>query len=185
MAHKAGEFYSKHPVKVRERLRRNVAQIEADVELMYQKPVTKWDFEELRRGRPRGPDGTFPRGSRPDWITDVVLSEIQQRLQIMTRNQLAKHARAALQVFVDVMQDDRVDENGRPITPSSVKLDAAKYVMDQIIGKATAKIEVSGRLQLDHILAKVMVNPDGADAHPVIQGSVEEQEEVEQDDDDE
>lgn len=179
VAHKAGEFYSVHPVKVRERARRIKKQLHHDLELMYSKPVKEWDFEELRRGRPRGPDGTFPRGSAPSWITDITMAEIHKRLQIMTRSELAKHARAALQTFVEIMRDDREDENGRPITPSSVKLDAAKYVMDQIIGKATAKVELSGQLDLNHFLAAVMVNPDGGDAHPVIQGGVAQEEELE------
>ncbi len=181
MAHKAGEFYSTKPLKIRERQRKAVNQLNHDIELMYKKPVKDWDFEELRRGRPRGDDGTFPRGSRPDWITDVVLSEIQQRLQMMTRGQLARYARDALKVFVDVMRDDRVDDNGRPLTSSSTKLDAAKYVMDQIIGKSTTKVELSGSVELQNILARVMVNPDGEDAHPVIEGSVSQEDAVDDD----
>lgn len=176
MASGAREFYSTKPNKIRERQRKAADQLDHDIQLMYGKPVKEWDFEELRRGRPRGPDGTFPRGLRPDWITDVVLAEIQQRLQVMTRNQLARYAKDALRVFVEVMRDDRTDENGRPLTPSSVKLEAAKYVMDQIIGKATTKVELSGKLDLKHFLAEVMVNPDGEDAHPVIEGFVEDPE---------
>lgn len=167
---------STRPEMIRKRLRSSAKDIDRDVAMLYGKPVSEWDFEELQRGRPRDPEtGRFPRGPKPKWITDITMGEVRRRLQMMAKDQVASHTSSALGAIRDLMTDDREDANGRPMTPASVKFQAAQYVLDQIIGKPSSKVELSGSVELQHILAKIMVNPDGEDAHPVIEGYVEEE----------
>lgn len=150
--------------------------------MLYGKPVKDWDFEELQKGRTRDPEtGKFRMGPKPKWITDIVMGEVQKRLELMTRQELAGHTKTALGAIRMLLTDDREDENGRPFTSSATKLAAATYVLDQIIGKPTTRVQVDASVNVNNFLAKVMVNPDGEDAHPVIEGEVAE-EEVEDDD---
>lgn len=157
-------------------MRASAADLERDVNLLYGKTVDEWDFEELCRGRPRASDGKF-HGAPPGSIGDLVRGQIYKRLQVITRNEMAKFTGDAINVIISIMKDTDLDDSGKYLTPSSVRLDAARYLLDQLIGKATAKVEVSGALDLQHILAAIMVNPDGRDAHPVIDGSVASDEE--------
>lgn len=161
---------STKPGKIRQRIRTSAADLDRDVTLLYGKTVDEWDFEELCRGRPRAPDGKF-HGPRPSALDDMVRGQIYKRLQVITRNEMSRHTGDAITTIIEIMQDKETDENGKYLTPSSVRLDAARYLLDQLIGKATAKVEVTGALDLQHILAAIMVNPDGRDAHPVIEGS--------------
>lgn len=181
------EKYSERPGAVRRRLRKAAAKGKTDVihtnlEMLYRKPIAEWDFEELQHGRPRDEDGTFRSGRRCDWIDELARVEIFRRLKTETRYKMGQSLKTALSVLQDLMTNTDVDDKGRPIVPAAVKLQAAQYVFDQVIGKSTTPIEITGQIQLQQMLARVMVNPDGEDAHPVIEGSVDEEEE---DDDDE
>lgn len=173
---------SQKPAAVRSRLRKGSKNIQRDLDMLYQKPVDEWDFEELQKGRPRGEDGHFTRGARPTWITPAIIQQVRARLKEMTKDDLSKHVGAALSCLGDLMSDDSCDDNGRPITPANVKLQAAIYVLDQVIGKPTQAVEARVNTTLEGMLARVMVNPDGSDAHPVIEGTWSE---VEDDDDSE
>lgn len=175
---------SRNPVEARKRIRKNSQEIERDIEILYGKPVSEWDFEELQKGKPREANGNFSRGPKPKWITDILMGEVRRRLKEVTRDEMATFTGAAMSTFAELMADDRVDENGKAVVPASVKLEAAKYLTDQLIGKATSKVEVSGSMELQHMLADVMVNPDGEDSHPVVQGYVEENGDEEDDEDD-
>lgn len=172
---------STNPKYVRKRIRDSGKDLHRDIGMLYGKPVEEWDFEELQRGRPRKPDGTFQGGPKPKWIDAVIMAEVRKRLQLMARDEIAAYTSAALDMFKRLMEDDSEDDNGRPVTPSTVKLQAATYILDQVAGKPTTKVELSGSVKLEQVLAEVMVNPDGEDAHPVIDGYVVEEE----DDDDE
>jgi hypothetical protein len=168
---------STDPRQARKRMRRISRELSKNVALVYEKPIAEWDFEELCACRPKGPDGKFRKGSPPpEWLTDVVRGEIYKRLQVVTRDRMASHTSSAIETLLEIMRDDSEDENGRPITPSSVRLDAAKYLLDHLIGKATAKVELNAKFDLNNFLAGIMVNPDGVDAHPVIEAAVEEEE---------
>lgn len=166
---------STKPAAAKARIRKSTKKIERDIEIVYGKPVEDWDFEELQRGRPRGPDGTFSSGPRPAFLTPQVLSEARKRLKILTRDQLSHYAGAAIDVLKDLMTDNREDHNGKPITPSTVKYQAATYVLDQIIGRPVAQVEIEGNVKLEGLLAAIIVNPDGSEAHPVVEGYVEEE----------
>jgi hypothetical protein len=161
---------SQKPAAVRERIKRANKRLETateDIGIFYNKPVEEWDFEELQRGRPRGPNGKFA-GIKPKWITGAVLAEAQKRLKSLTKQELHMHANTAITVIADLMTDNRCDENGKPLTTSATKLQAATYVLDHIIGKATAHVEVEGSVVLTQMLAAVVVNPDGQDAFPAV-----------------
>jgi hypothetical protein len=151
--------------------------------MMYEKPVEDWDFEELQRGKPRNSDGSFSRGQRPKWVTPAVINQVRVRLKEMTRDDLSKHVGAALSCLGDLMADETCDDNGRPNTPANVKLQAATYVLDQVIGKPTMMVEARANTALEGMLARIMVNEDGEDAHPIIEGTWSEADEEEDDDD--
>ncbi|OLF04705.1 hypothetical protein BLA60_39480 [Actinophytocola xinjiangensis] len=168
--------YSTNAKAARSRLRRASRAVDRDLNIVYDKPVSEWDFDELQRGRPRGPDGKFRTGPRPKWITDAVMAEARKRLKTLARDRLGMYAGAAIDFLKDLMEDDRVDENGRPITPNSVKLQAATYLLDQIVGKSITHVELEGSVNLRHLMATVMVNPDGEESHPVVGPTTEEEE---------
>lgn len=161
---------STKPAATRARLKRANAKMESateDVGIFYNKPVDEWDYEELQRGRPRSANGKFT-GMKPKWVSGTVLAEAQKRLKSLTKQELHMHANSAIAVIGQLMTDDRRDDNGKPITTSATKLQAATYVLDQIIGRPTAHVEVEASIQLNQMLATVIVNPDGQDAFPAI-----------------
>jgi hypothetical protein len=142
----------------KENLPADIEQVKSDLELLYQKPVEEWDFEELQRGRPRKPNGKFPR-NREDWITPVMRLEAQRRLQECTHEELGRYAGSAIEVMVDLMQNARVE---------IVRYNAAKYVLDQIVGMPTARVHVEANVKFDNMLADVIVNHDGTTSDEVI-----------------
>lgn len=178
---------SAQPKAVRRRLRqkseRLTNEILRDIEIVYQKPVAEWDWEELSKGRPREEDGTFGRGGKPGWITPAITAEVQRRMREMTEQELMTHAFDAIRSLKDLLGNEEVDEMGKPIVSASVKLQAATYIINQTIGSPKAKVEFSGQTDpLANFMADVLVNPDGTPSHNmVIEGSVIENEE---DDDD-
>lgn len=127
------------------------------------KPVTEWDLEELARGRPRDKDGHF-RGRTPTWITPALRSEAARRLKVEAMSYLSGHVDDAIKVLVDLMKNSP-DEK--------IQMDAAKFVIEHVIGKATAKVDIEVGNGVRELLADRVVTRDletGAlvDAHPVI-----------------
>jgi hypothetical protein len=106
--------------------------VSAEIAVIYEKPIEEWDDEELTRGRPRSSDGTF-RGSRPKWLTPALQAERQRRLRQLMSNELGTFAADALRVIHAVVMDDRRDDDGKLVVPASVRVDAAKYLVDQFI----------------------------------------------------
>lgn len=155
----------------RHRARRAGAKLERELEIIYEKPLDEWDLEELARGRPRARNGTWAGGS-PRWLTPAIREESQKRFQEMARGQLVGHLEAAISVVGELATCDEVDERGNFIVPASVRLSAATYVIDQILGRATAKVEHDVTDKFGAFLAGAMVLEDGEDAHPVIEGAV-------------
>lgn len=171
---------SDRPRSARRRLRNDIEKLEdnimTDIALAYQKPVEEWDWEELSRGRPRGADGKF-YGNKPKWITPAITAEAQRRMRVMTEQELMTHGFEAIRVLKDIMGDLEVDDFGKPIVPASVKLDAAKYILNHVIGTPKARVEVESSNPLQDLMGQVLVNPDGNPSHMmVIEGSVVEDE---------
>ena len=142
------------------------------------KPVEEWDWEELQRGYPRAPSGNF--GRQPVWA-DIVRHrpELQARYRTLASSKLRGNVAKAVDSMVSLMEENGTDLDGKPLVPAQVRLKAAEYIIDQVIGKATVRVQTDGSSALRELLAACMVNDNGEDAHPVIMG------EILQDDEDE
>lgn len=171
---------------VRKRIRREFdkkqtpnrdARIKRDFEILY-KPIAEWDWEELSKGRPRNERGNF-EGTKPTWITPLIEQEIGRRMKTMTERQIMTHAHDAIKTLTQIMMEDEVDITGKPTVAASVRVDAAKYIINRVIGTPTAHVEIESGNRLEALMGSIMVNPDGEEAHPVIEGTV-----VEDEDDD-
>ena len=176
MGDKLGDRKSMRPRAARRRLRENSARLEkdiyADIAVVYRKPVDEWDWEELSRGRPRGEDGTF-KGEKPRWITPVIQAEARKRMRMLTEDELMTHASTAIDVLKDLMTDENYDDFGKPTTPAAVKLQAATYIINHIIGTPRARVEVDSHNPLVDLMGAILVNPDGEASHSiVIEGQV-------------
>lgn len=152
------------------------------MEILYKKPIEEWDMEELARGRPRNKAGNF-QGPKPRWVTPLIAKEAQDRLRVLTKAEIGAAVEDAIRVMVDLMKNEETDYDGKPLVSANVRLQAATYVMDQIIGKPTASVEVSGNVVLESLFASVVVNEDGTPSHPVIDAEVVEDEETDDDED--
>lgn len=166
---------STDPKAVRNRMRRKVAGIQQEIELL--KPLDQWDWEELCRGYPRMSDGRF--GKRPAWAGfHVVEPELQRRLTRMTAGNLKRYSRTALAAIVEILTNNETDIEGNPLVKPEVRLKAAQFIIEHTIGKPQTNVSVEAGDDLKNLLAKVMVNDDGEDAHPItIPGFVEDEEE--------
>ena len=164
------------------RIKKRSDELPAELENLGWKPVSEWDLEELARGRPKKADGTF--GSKaPTWITPAILDEARRRHKTLIADDLRAYSHDALRVMHDLMMDDEVDDKGKPMTSPSVRLDAAKYIVNQAIGLPTAKVEVEANVQLQGLLAAVVVNPDGTPSYPGVDRAALDGEVVDDDDD--
>lgn len=174
---------SARPRAVRRRLRnaqeqgRTEEEILEDIETLYKKPVDEWDWEELSRGMPKGPDGKFA-GRRPTWITPAIQQEARRRMRILSEEQLMTHADAAIRTLNELMTDLETDEKGNPVVPASVKLQAAQYILNHTIGTPKARVEIETHSPLMEMMGAVLINPDGERSHHVvIEGEVVEPDE--------
>lgn len=167
---------SSRPRAARRRLRDNVDRLEEeiakDIEIVYQKPIEEWDWEELSRGKPRGANGNF-QGDKPHWITPAIQAEARRRMRMLTEDQLMTHAMEAITVLKDLMSDNGIDDFGKPTTPGSVKLQAAQYILNHVIGTPKARVEIdNGSSPIAELMGGILVNPDGEPSHTVIEGQV-------------
>jgi hypothetical protein len=151
--------YSNKPSAIKARIRKTEKRMkrdDEDIKLLFpdRKPIEEWDFEELQAGRPRDPEtGKLNRrAKRPKWINPAMLAEAQKRLRTMTATELGTYTGSAIEVMVDLMQSSRVDK---------VRYDAARYVLDQVMGMPTQRTEISAEVSVSTFLADVIENPDG------------------------
>ena len=166
---------SERPSAIRKRLRRRADDLEEEYALLQKvtlakyKPIEEWTIEELANGKPRNENGGFD-GAKPKWLTPAIRAEVQRRMREETLSQFAPQAAHAVRVLADFLRDD---ENPR------LKFDAAKLILEYVIGKPDVKVDISGNVTLQTMLADALVLEDGSDAHPVIDGQFTE---VEDDD---
>jgi len=149
----------------------------AEIENYYKqigKPIDTWDWEELARGRPRASNGRFT-GRTPDWVTPTVVAEAKRRLMAGIYGEMGTQAKFALDVLKRLLTDGEVDDK--------VALDAAKYVIDHIIGKPEAIIKLDGSDTVRQFLANALVLDDGEPEHEIIEGQYRTDEEEDDDDD--
>lgn len=146
---------STNPKTIRSRLRRNGGKATRDLELLQQhggmKPLELWDMEELARGKPRRSDGKFG-GASPVWLTPAIMLEAKRRFIQMTFADLAVYATKAVKVIAKVMEDPNVDDR--------IRLDAAKFIIEHVIGKAPAKVEMEVKESARDFLADILLTED-------------------------
>lgn len=177
---------SQDPKQIRNRLRRKADRYSADLELYidkaYGKPMSEWDLEELARGRPRAKNGTFA-GLTPKWITPAIQKEAKRRLLDHTYGNLAGHVDLAVQTMVQLLKSTKTDFNGKPIVDARTKLEAAKFIVEHVIGKPKALVEVDATDMVKQFLAQALILDDGEQAHPVVDGQFYDNDEEEDDGD--
>lgn len=177
---------STHPTQIRNRLRRQTKHMDEDLEALYAatnyKPVDQWDLEELAKGRPRqGKNGSFRPGVKPTWITPKIHAEIRRRLMEEGFNSLASHLVPAIQCLADMLGNEQVDEWGTPIVSAKTKVEISKFIIEQILGKARQRIDLGAQPSFRDFLAGALVLPGGKPAHPVVEGTVVEDTDDEED----
>ena len=123
------------------------------------KPIEEWDMEELARGRPRNAAGTFA-GLAPKYMTRELHERALERFKTLVRSSMNVHSIEALKTVQLVLESDEVDARGKPIVPASTKLDAAKFLLEHIVGKPTQPTQTDISVKLQGILGAVMVNPN-------------------------
>jgi hypothetical protein len=184
---------SRDPKQVRNRIRRKHKKWQNDVDIyineIYQKPITEWDVEELAHGRPRSKNGSF-QGKVPRWITPAVQQEAKRRLLHQTFGSLAGHMTSAVKCIGQLITSTEVDDNGKPLVDARTKLAASIFVIENIMGKPKAVVEVNGADLVQQALAAAIILDDGGeqDEQIVLDGEWEETDqeddaEIEEDDD--
>jgi hypothetical protein len=131
---------------------------EQELEVIMVKPIDEWDLQELARGRPRASDGSF-RGPKPRWITRAVHEQSMERFKAAIKSDMNATTVDAMTAIQGILGNDDVDDKGKPIVPASTKLDAAKFLIEHVIGKPKQQLEADVSVQLQSILAVVMANP--------------------------
>lgn len=179
---------SKKPSQIRNRLRRKGKKFEEDLEMYYEvmgrKPVEEWDLEELARGRPRNSKGTFA-GQAPRWLTIHVQREAKRRLVEYTLGTMSAHVDVAVRAIAQLITSEEVDDKGKPIVDARTKLAASVFVIENIVGKPKAIVELNASDDVKSAIAAAIVMDDGEPQdQPVILEDVEFTEDEDGDDDD-
>lgn len=149
------------PKQIRARARRRAKRAEMMSDLEFEtayKPIEEWDLEELARGRPRNMNGNF-RGATPKWVNREVHERAMDLFKQAIKSEMNAATPKAMDAILHMIQNEEVDEKGKPIVPASTKLDAAKFLLEHIVGKPTQRVENDISVKLQAILGSVMVNP--------------------------
>lgn len=146
-----------HKKQIRRRVRRRGKMTKAEFDVLY-KPIEEWDVEELARGRPRDKNGGW-KGRPPSWITRQMHENILGQFSKVLKGKMNVRAITALKVMTTAMENDDVDPRGRPIVPWSVRLDAAKFLLEHVVGKPTVHVEADVNHKIVAMLASVSASP--------------------------
>lgn len=178
---------STDPKQIRRRVRRSEGKIQADVDLYlqvkYQKPIEEWDLEELARGRPRDKNGKF-QGAAPKWITATVQKEARRRLLEHAFGTMAAHADLAITTIANLIKSDEVDDKGKPLVDGRTKLQACIFILEHIMGKPKAVVELTDTNEAKSALAAAIILDDGKpqDEPIVLEGEFTDDDEEDYDD---
>ena len=123
------------------------------------KPLEEWDTEELARGRPRNRDGSF-RGPKPKYVTMAMHEEAIDRFSAIVKTEMSVSTISALENINKILQNEDVDYRGKPVISAGTKLDAAKFLLEHIVGKPKQHIEQDVSIKLQGILGNVIINPE-------------------------
>jgi hypothetical protein len=171
--------------QIRARARRAQRITERELDALY-KPMEEWDEEELARGRPRSADGSF-RGAAPRWITRKMHEDAMAQFKGIVEGRMREETVTALQVMHNILDNNDIDEKGRPVVSASTKLEAAKFLLEHVVGRPTQRQEVDVSVRLQALLATATAGPlaDGAETFALPPGGAYEEivdaEEVEDD----
>lgn len=150
------------PKQIRARARRRQRAVDEELAELY-KPIDEWTAEELAQGRPANDvdkDGKpIFRGRKPQWVTRQVHEEAIRRFTEHTQGAMRGLVPEALATVEMLLKSEEVDEKGRPIVPPSVKLQAAQWVVEHLVGKPKQRMEADISVRLQGILGTVLVNP--------------------------
>lgn len=157
-----GRALSTRPKVMRNRIRAqtrkgNLDKVGSEFKKLY-KPIEEWDSEELARGRPRDTRGGF-MGKAPKWISRELHEESMNRFRQALRDETNSSANKAVSVINRIMDDDETDHRGKPRTPPSTKLDAAKFLLEQVLGKPKQHIETDISVKMQGMLATAIITP--------------------------
>lgn len=141
--------------QARARARRSANKRDEAISQLY-KPLDQWDAEELARGKPRSADGSF-RGPAPKWISAAAHEEAIKRFKDLSQSDMRALVPTALDTVKWIMTSEEVDDKDRPLVPAGVKLDAAKWTIEHLVGKPTQRTEMDISVKLQGVLANVMV----------------------------
>lgn len=125
------------------------------------KPIEEWDFEELARGRPRDALGGF-RGKMAPYVTRELHERAMERFKALIRDDMNVSAITAITTIQMILESEETDFRGKPIVGAAQKLDAAKFLLEHIVGKPTQPTTTDISVRLQGILSTVMVNPNQA-----------------------
>jgi hypothetical protein len=159
-----GKAKTMSPKQLRARARRRRRSAEQAMEVLY-KPVAEWDEEELSRGRPRDKNGQF-RGSPPGWVTREVHEEAMTRFRSIVKDRMASHTIKAVDFIGRMIDDNSVDEDGKPVVPFSTRLDGSKFLVEHVLGKPKQRVEQDISVRLQGMLAASVVVPGQLPATP-------------------
>lgn len=161
-----GKLLTPKQIRARARRRMKRGQLLNQEELHYlydKKPIEEWDLDELAHGRPRNSKGHF-KGPNPTWITSAVHEEAMAKYTAAVKTSMRATTVDALGLLKELIENDERDEKGKPLVAYSTKLDAAKFLLEHVVGKPTQRIENDVSVKLQGILGQVLVNPEQLNA---------------------
>jgi hypothetical protein len=130
--------------------------IEQDLPALGIKPLDEWDVYELAHGKPRDEDGGFRKGVMPSWFAPVLQAEIEKRFQAAAGQKMKVVGLEGMVMARKLM---------RRASSENVRLEASKFFMEQVFGKAVQRVNLEGQLKIEALLGAALVNPDGGAAY--------------------
>lgn len=152
--------------QMRARMRRKMKRglVSPEQNALY-KPLEEWDAEELARGRPRDKGGQF-RGQAPLWITREVHEQSLTRFKQLIRDDLNHATNNAMTTIEWILACDELDDKGKPVVSAAVKLSAATFLVEQLLGKPKQHLEADISVRLQGLLASSIITPGTLPAYP-------------------
>lgn len=124
------------------------------------KPIEQWDIAELARGWPRDSSGKFPSTPPSQFMQAEMRERIERHFKDSVRASMRGTTVDALKVLARVVNNEEVDYKGKPVVAASTKVDAAKFLIEHLLGKPKQVVEEDISVKLQGILAGVMVSPE-------------------------
>lgn len=184
MNRKPDDRLSTKPQAIRARARVRHQRFTDDLGYYYEhvarKPVEEWDLEELARGKPRGPDGSWKKGATPKWLTPVIQAEAKKRFKEKAFEGLSEYVGIAIRILGELLESDETDHEGKPVVSAREKIDIAKFIVEHVIGKPNQRVALESTPAYKSILVDAIVLDDG---NPDYESKIIEGEVVSDDDD--